>query len=110
MRRPHVILNEIWKGTRGGGYVCLGSGGGAGDVLRRWKEGEGARYDRAGRPHAARDGAASAARDGRGLTNRGLGERLGIAFRAQKPRIGPVTRSFFELLDLLRLRGHDGDR
>jgi hypothetical protein len=21
---------------------------------------------------------------------------------------GPVTRSFFELLDLLRLRGHDG--
>ena len=28
--------------------------------------------------------------------------------RAQKPRIGFVTRSLFESLDLLRLRGHDG--
>jgi len=30
------------------------------------------------------------------------------ACRAQEPRIGRVTRSFFESLDLLRLAGHDG--
>jgi DNA invertase Pin-like site-specific DNA recombinase len=30
------------------------------------------------------------------------------ACRAQKPRIGPVTRSFLELFDLLRLRRLDG--
>jgi hypothetical protein len=31
------------------------------------------------------------------------------AWRAQKPRIGPVTRSFFEFTHLLHLGGHDGE-
>ena len=31
-------------------------------------------------------------------------DRLLMACRAPKPRIGPVTRSFLELFDLLRLR------
>jgi hypothetical protein len=30
-----------------------------------------------------------------------------LTYRAQKPRIGPVTRSFFEIARLARLGGHD---
>jgi hypothetical protein len=72
-------------------YACLGAGGGAGDVLSRWKEGEAARYDRAAPPHAAGDGAASAARDGRShqpRTGRAARHSPGHCWHPSRPRAG----------------------